>query len=98
MTIPPKKSGHTNFKKLAEFHDDLKTKPERERYSRAKKIMGILEKIVGEQNLLPDGFHTISQMSVTAADVIFEQALGSYVQSCMVVVKAKGHTRLWLIR
>ena len=38
--------------------------------------MGMLEKIIAEQNLLPDGFHTISQMSVTAADGIFEQEFG----------------------
>ena len=63
------------YKKLSEFLDDLRTKLDKVNYSRAKKVMGMLESVVKEQGLLPDSVSCISGLSLAAADNVFERAL-----------------------
>ena len=50
------------YKILHKFHDDLRTKDEKERYSRTKKVMTALDEIIAAKSYLPQG-RTMDQLS-----------------------------------
>ena len=62
------------YKLLADFHSDLRTKRDKELFSRAKKIMDMLDTEVHKHNYLPDGVADISELDLGTADTVFEKA------------------------
>ena len=81
------------YKKLGEGHlDDLQTKLDKVNFSRAKKVMGMLEDVISNQQLLPSTVSKISALDTRAADEVFEKAFPSVLQELYPNGKCKrGH-------
>ena len=81
------------YKKLGGGHlDDLQTKLDKVNFSRAKKVMGMLEDVISNQQLLPSTVSKISALDTRAADEVFEKAFPSVLQELYPNGKCKrGH-------
>ena len=62
------------YKELCNFLDDLSSNRDKERYSRAKKVMSFLEDEMLTQNLLPDSVESIGALKAEEADWVFWHA------------------------
>ena len=69
------------YKELCNFLDDLSSNRDKERYSRAKKVMSFLEDEMLTQNLLPDGVESIGALKAEEADRVFRHAYEAVVRS-----------------
>jgi len=68
------------YKELCNFLDDLSSNRDKERYSRAKKVMSFLEDEMLTQNLLPDGVESIGALKAEG-DRVFRHAYEAVVRS-----------------
>ena len=68
------------YKELCNFLDDLSSNRDKERYSRAKKVMSFLEDEMLTQNLLPDGVESIGALKAEEADRVFRHAYEAVVR------------------
>lgn len=66
------------YKNFERFYDDLRTKSDRERYSRAKKIASMLEQIIKQNNNFNfeevGGSVDISALTLEQSDALFREA------------------------
>ena len=69
------------YKLQAKFHDDLQTKADKVQFSRAKKVMDLIEKEMLEKQYLPEGTQKISNLRNTEADVIFTKAFENIIHA-----------------